>query len=54
MVHDLPDEFHCFGHCNGGGELHFDPFCDFIHCYEDVCESTFGILEWTYQAQPPY
>jgi hypothetical protein len=48
-VHDLLDEFHCLSHYNGGGSLHFDLFCEFIHYYEDVCESTFGFLEWTYQ-----
>jgi hypothetical protein len=25
--------------------------CEFVHYYEDVCESTFGFLEWTYQIQ---
>jgi hypothetical protein len=41
FVHDLLDEFH------------FDPLCEFIHCNDDVCESTFDFLEWTYQIQPP-
>jgi hypothetical protein len=34
---------------DGGGRLHFDPFCEFIHCDEDVCESSFSFLEQTYQ-----
>jgi hypothetical protein len=49
LIHDLLDGFHCLGHYNGGGMLYFDPFYDFNHCYEDVCDSTFGLLEWTYQ-----
>jgi hypothetical protein len=52
-VHDLSDEFHCFGSCDGNCRLYFDIFYEFIHCYEDVCESTFDFLEWTYQIQPP-
>jgi hypothetical protein len=48
-MHDFLDEFHCHGHYNGGGGLHFDPLCEFIHGYEDVHESTFDFLEWTYQ-----
>jgi hypothetical protein len=48
-IHDLLDEFHYLGHCNGGGKLHFDPFCEFIYYYEDVSEYTIGFLEWTYQ-----
>jgi hypothetical protein len=31
---------------------YFDLFCEFIHCYDDVCESTFGFLKWTYQTTP--
>jgi hypothetical protein len=25
-----------------------------MHCYKEVCESTFRFFEWTYQIQPPY
>jgi hypothetical protein len=53
LVHDLFNEFHCLGRCNRGVRLHFNPFCEFIYCYKDVCESTFGFLERTYQIQPP-
>jgi hypothetical protein len=49
MVHDLLDEFYRLGYCNRGGRLYFDPSYEFIHYYEDVCESTFCFLEWTYQ-----
>jgi hypothetical protein len=31
--------------------LYFNQFCELIHCYEDVCESTLAFLEWTYQIQ---
>jgi hypothetical protein len=51
QVHDLLDEFHCLSCYNGGGELHFDPLYEFIHYYENVFESTFDFLEWTYQIQ---
>jgi hypothetical protein len=48
-VYDLFDEFHCLGCYNGGGRLYFNLFCEFIHCYKDVCESTFGFPEQTNQ-----
>jgi hypothetical protein len=48
-VHDLFDKFHYLGRCYLCGKLYFDPLCEFIHCYEDVCESTFSFLKWTYQ-----
>jgi hypothetical protein len=32
--------------------FYFDPLCEFLHCNEDVCESTFSFLERTYQIQP--
>jgi hypothetical protein len=49
LVHDFSDELHHRGHCNGGGRLYFDPLCELIHNDEDVCESTFSLLETTYQ-----
>ena len=48
-VHDLVDEFHVLGSCYGSCRLSFDPFGELIHRYEDVCESTFSFIEWTYQ-----
>jgi hypothetical protein len=51
-VHDLSDEFHHLSSSNRSCMPYFDPFYEFIHYYEDVCESTFGFLEWTYQIQP--
>jgi hypothetical protein len=54
LVHDLSDEFHDLSSCYGNCQLCFDPFGELIHCYEDVCESTFSFLKWTYQIQPPY
>jgi hypothetical protein len=43
-VHDLSDEFHRLSSCDGSCRLYFDPFGEFIHCHEDVYESTFGFL----------
>jgi hypothetical protein len=53
LVRDLLDEFHRLGSYNGSCGLYLDPFYEFIHFNKDVCESTFGFLEWTYQIQPP-
>jgi hypothetical protein len=53
LVHDFFDGFHCLGRCDSSDRLYFDPLCEFIHCNEDVCESTFSFLECTYQIQPP-
>jgi hypothetical protein len=53
FVHDILDEFHYFGRCNVGDRLHFDPVCEFIHCYKNVCESTFGFfLNGTTKSSP--
>jgi hypothetical protein len=54
LINNLSDEFLCLGRYNGGGKLYFDPFYEFIHNYEDMCESIFVFLERTYQIQPPY
>jgi hypothetical protein len=48
-VHDLRDEFHCLDCYYGSCRVRFDPFSELAHCYEDVCESTFGLFKWTYQ-----
>jgi hypothetical protein len=45
LIHDFFDELHRLGRYNGSGRLYFDPLCEFIHCDEDVCESTFNFLE---------
>jgi hypothetical protein len=45
LVHDLLDELHRLGHCDLGSRLYFDPLYEFIHYYEDVCESTFSFLK---------
>jgi hypothetical protein len=49
----ISDEFYHLSSCNGGDGLDFDPFCEFIQCYRDVCDSTFVFFEWTYQIKPP-
>jgi hypothetical protein len=52
-IHDLPDEFHLLSCYNGRGRLYFYPFCELIHCDEDMCEVAFCFFERTYQIQPP-
>jgi hypothetical protein len=49
----ISDEFYCLSCCDGGDRLRFDPFCEFIHYDEDMCDSTFSFLEMTYQILPP-
>jgi hypothetical protein len=34
-------------------QVYFNQLCEFIHYDEDVCKSTFSILERTYQIEPP-
>jgi hypothetical protein len=48
-LHNFFDELHRLGRYNGSSRLYFDPLCEFIHCDEDVFESTFSFLERTYQ-----
>jgi hypothetical protein len=52
-VHTFFDEFHRLNSCNRSRQLYLNLFYEFIHCHEDVCESIFHFLEWTYQIQPP-
>jgi hypothetical protein len=52
-VHDISDEFYRLCRYDGGGRLNFEPFWEFIHCDEDMCESTFSFLERTNQIWPP-
>jgi hypothetical protein len=48
-VHGLFDELNCFHGCDEGSWLHFDPFCECVHCDKDVCEATLCFLKRTYQ-----
>jgi hypothetical protein len=48
-VHDISDEFHGLSIRYGSCRLYFDPFGELMHRYQDLCESTFSFLEWTYQ-----
>jgi hypothetical protein len=52
-IHDLMDEFHWLGCCYRSHQLFFDPFGELVHCYEDVCETSFDFSKWIYQIQPP-
>jgi hypothetical protein len=49
----ISDEFPSLSSCYGRNRLCFNSFGELVHCYEDVCESTFSFLEWTYMIQPP-
>jgi hypothetical protein len=51
-VHDFFDELHRLGRCNGSDKLYFDPFYEFIHCNEDVCESTLAFLKGPTKSSP--
>jgi hypothetical protein len=51
-LHDLFDELHRLGHCNGSGRLYFDTLCEFIHNDEDVCEYTFSFLKGPSKSSP--
>jgi hypothetical protein len=48
-VHDLLDEFNCLFCYDEGGRLRFNPFCEFIHFDEDVCEPALSFFWRTYQ-----
>jgi hypothetical protein len=43
-VHDLSNEFHQLSSYNRSYKLYFDLFCEFIHYYKDVRESSFDFL----------
>jgi hypothetical protein len=49
LVHDLFYEFDRLAHCDWGGRIYLDPLHKFIHCNEDMFESSFSFLEWTNQ-----